>query len=177
MIDKKIRFLLAFILLVLGFSVFAWAPSMGEPPKPIKDYEYITGETINFQALMGKPTVLYFGGDWCPPCRATRPSVVKLAGEYGDKVNFVFIGSDDNSLREAKLLETQGKKYKNAMPSLTKFPAGTVKRGPSDLGDFGRIYWWPTVVVLDSQGRVTEKMEKTQNITGSLEKDILNLLK
>ncbi len=176
MINKKSRFLLTFILLIWGFSVFAWAPSMGEPPKPIKDYEYITGEAINLPALTGKPTVLYFGGDWCPPCRATRPSIAKLANEYGDRVNFVFVGSDDNNLRAAKLLEIQGKKYKIAMPTLAKFPAGTIQRGPSNLGDFGRIYWWPTVVVLDSHGLVTEKIERSVRSQG-LEQIILNLLK
>jgi thiol-disulfide isomerase/thioredoxin len=173
---KNFRLSLAFILLFLGLRVFAWAPSTGEPPKPIKNYEYVTGEAINFQSLIGKPTVLYFGGDWCPPCRATRPSIVKLAGEYGDKVNFIFIGSDDNSLRAAKLQEIQGSKYKIAMPTLAKFPAGTIQRGPSNLGDFGRIYWWPTVVVLDSHGVVTEKIERTVGVQ-NLEQIILGLLK
>ncbi len=33
-----------------------------------------------------KPALLDFGATWCGPCKALEPTIVELAGEYGDRV-------------------------------------------------------------------------------------------
>ena len=41
-----------------------------------------------------KPCVVDFYADWCRPCRMMSPIFEKLAGKYGDKVNFYKVDAD-----------------------------------------------------------------------------------
>lgn len=45
----------------------------------------------------GKPRVVNFWATWCDPCREEFPDLVRLSGEYSDKVDFVTISLDDLS--------------------------------------------------------------------------------
>lgn len=175
--SKYKKLLAAIIFSCVCMHSFAWDPAKGERPKAIENYEYVDGSTINFDSLLGKPTVLYFGGDWCPPCRLTRPHVLKLAEQFAGKVNIVFVSSDDNKFRPFKLDEARNASYKIAMPMLTKYPADTTRKGTSEMGPFGKIYWWPTVVLLDSKGIVVQKMEKGELIKRNLADELAELLK
>jgi rhodanese-related sulfurtransferase len=48
------------------------------------------------QALVsGKPTLLDFSADWCPPCRITAPILDKLREEYGGEVNILTANVDN----------------------------------------------------------------------------------
>jgi thioredoxin 1 len=43
----------------------------------------------------GVPVLVDFWAPWCPPCRALKPELQKLASEVGDKAKFAFINVDD----------------------------------------------------------------------------------
>ena len=49
------------------------------------------GNTVHFDDFKGKPIVMNFWGTWCPYCVQEMPDFNKLAGEYGDKVIFLFL--------------------------------------------------------------------------------------
>ena len=38
-----------------------------------------------------------FFATWCPPCKMLAPVVDKVAGEYGNKLNFYKINVDENT--------------------------------------------------------------------------------
>jgi thiol-disulfide isomerase/thioredoxin len=156
------------LVLVLGLigtgSCLAWKPEIGDMPLAPDIYEYVDGSDILLASLRGKPTVLYFGGDWCIPCQETRPYVLKLVKELPGKVNVVFFSSDDNRDRPAKRAESQAGDYRIAMPRYDAYPPGSRPKGLRDVGAFGRIYSFPTAIVLDAEGKVVQKYERGMTI-------------
>jgi thioredoxin 1 len=42
------------------------------------------------------PVLVDFWAPWCGPCRMVEPIVEELAEEYGDKVKFLRMNTDDN---------------------------------------------------------------------------------
>lgn len=55
----------------------------------------LDGETHYFSEIQGEVAIVNLWATWCPPCIAEMPSFQKLYEEYGDKVNFYFISSED----------------------------------------------------------------------------------
>lgn len=65
-------------------------------------------ETIRFQSLAQKPTLIKFWATWCPSCTAELPEIEKLYQETGDKVNVVLISVDENRNKLSNFLEKKG---------------------------------------------------------------------
>lgn len=64
-----------------------------------------------------KPVVVDFWATWCGPCRKLGPVLDEIAGEFGDKVKFVKVNTDEN-LKTAKDYAISG------LPSLLVFKDG-----------------------------------------------------
>jgi thioredoxin 1 len=65
------------------------------------------------------PVVVDFWAEWCPPCHKLAPILDALAEEYGERLRFVKLNSDDNP-------ETARTYHIQAMPTLTVFRKGEV---------------------------------------------------
>ncbi len=80
---------------------FAFAPSVqSETKSPIlSNYNWelkgLNTPDINFEAFKEKVVFVNFWATWCPPCRAEMPLIQKLYNDYKDRVNFVFITTDN----------------------------------------------------------------------------------
>ena len=49
------------------------------------------------QVLQSKiPVVVEFGAEWCGPCKRLEPELVKLAGEWKDKIKIMHVNVDEN---------------------------------------------------------------------------------
>ncbi len=64
-----------------------------------------------------KPVVVDFWATWCGPCRKLSPVLDDIATEFGDKVKFVKVNTDEN-LKTAKDYAISG------LPSLLVFKDG-----------------------------------------------------
>ena len=64
-----------------------------------------------------KPVVVDFWATWCGPCRKLGPVLDEVASEFGDKVKFVKLNTDEN-LKTAKDYAISG------LPSLLVFKNG-----------------------------------------------------
>jgi thioredoxin 1 len=57
----------------------------------------VTDGTFEAEVLKSdKPVLVDFWAPWCGPCRMVSPLVEELAEEYGGKVKFLKLNTDDN---------------------------------------------------------------------------------
>ena len=161
------------LLLLLISQPFAHAfkPEIGETPAPLEKLEYVDGSVFDVASLIGKPTVLYFGADWCVPCiERGRPAAVATANKYGPLgLQVIFVSMDDNRFRAAKVLESNSLGMRIAMARMDICPPGKCLNGIRDLGAFGRIYVYPTAIVLDANGVVRAKMDRGMGVAAGLD--------
>lgn len=55
-------------------------------------------QTVGFQEAKGRVVVLNFWATWCAPCIAEMPSFQKVVNDYGDRVAFYFVSSEDTQV-------------------------------------------------------------------------------
>jgi thioredoxin 1 len=67
------------------------------------------------------PVIIDIGAEWCPPCRALKPMLEKIAASYGDKAKFLVIDADT----ESKLVE---KFSVSSLPTILFFSGGVLKK-------------------------------------------------
>jgi thiol-disulfide isomerase/thioredoxin len=101
----------------------------------------LDGRSFALSELVGKPVILDFWATWCPPCRAQRDVLHKLAGEYGDRLRIVALSVDED---EAAL-----KRY------IAEHPGGTHElRATPELIELFGVEALPTLAIIDATGRV-----------------------
>lgn len=81
--------------------IISFSPSKiaEEDREMLQDYDWnlvnMEGQPVNFQSSIGEVAVINLWATWCPPCIAEMPSFQKLYNEYGGKVNFYFISTEE----------------------------------------------------------------------------------
>lgn len=96
-------------------------------------------------AVAGKPTLLWFWAPHCTFCRAEAPALLEFAKTYGDQVQILGLGAQDNLDQAVDFL---------ADTSTQKLEMVWDASGKSWL--HYKVTNQPTVVVLDAQGKVTK---------------------
>ena len=77
------------LLLLIPFTTFASLEELVGP-----ELINAAGEKVPTSSLAGKVVGLYFSAEWCPPCKAFTPELVKLRDSASDKFEVVFVSSD-----------------------------------------------------------------------------------
>ncbi|HMR92903.1 MAG TPA: TlpA disulfide reductase family protein [Chitinophagaceae bacterium] len=147
---KTIRAVLVFLLLPAALSA-----RQPEPPRPrpsrvfstgqlLQDFTStdLSGHRIQLQQLKGKIVVLNFWFIQCTPCLREIPELNKLAEDYADTSQVVFLGiALDRKTALDSFLQRTPVQY-NIIPSGRPVAA------------LYKIYSYPTHVVLNREGRV-----------------------
>ena len=66
------------------------------------------GKTLNLASLKGKPTLVNLWATWCAPCVAELPTLDRLAGAKGDRLNVVVVSQDLKADGVAEFLKDKG---------------------------------------------------------------------
>jgi nucleoredoxin len=96
-------------------------------------------------SLAGKVVGLYFSAEWCPPCKAFTPELVKLRDSASDKFEVVFVSSDRSPEAQQKYM----KDYKMNWPAV---PHDSPLR--EQLQQKYEIQGIPSLVIINDQGEL-----------------------
>jgi thiol-disulfide isomerase/thioredoxin len=83
-------------------KLLAFSPSVTseEERESLADYNWVleknNKDRLEFVDLKNKVILVNFWATWCPPCIAEMPSFELLYQDYKDKVEFLFISSEDH---------------------------------------------------------------------------------
>lgn len=134
---------LLFLLLLLPLTTFASLEDLVGP-----DLINAQGEKVELSSLEGKVIGLYFSAEWCGPCRAFTPSLVKLRDRKDDEFEVIFVSSDRSAEDQAEYM----KDYDMEFPAI---PFDSEKRRA--LGQQFGISGIPSLVIVDDQGNLITK--------------------
>lgn len=95
----------------------------------------------------GSILVLNFWATWCGPCRALEPHFERVAAEFGDRSNVLFLAADCD---EDETL---------VLPYLNEEKPKTTVVFADGLDRFLAVYTFPTLIVLDRDGKIAYRGE------------------
>jgi thiol-disulfide isomerase/thioredoxin len=81
--------------------LFSGAPGTisNEKQETLSDYNWSLqtpdGKSVDFSSSAGKVIILNSWATWCPPCLAEMPSLQSLYNDYGKKVDFYFVSTEE----------------------------------------------------------------------------------
>lgn len=140
-------------------QVIAFSPTKisEENRESLKDYNWnlidLKGKPVNLRHSIGKVAVVNLWATWCPPCIAEMPSFQKLYRDYGGKVDFFFVSSEDS---EKLKLFLEKKNY-----DLPVFQP--LSMAPEQL----RSRSLPTTYVISRSGKIV--VDKKDLLTGTMQ--------
>ena len=83
-------------------KLLAFSPSITseDERESLADYNWAleknNKDKLKFEDLKSKVIIVNFWATWCPPCIAEMPSFELLYRDYKDKVEFLFVSSEDH---------------------------------------------------------------------------------
>lgn len=170
--------LLALLLFTpLGFHarvfvsrIFSFSPSELEKEEQFTlssyNWKLITlgGEAFNFKNAKGKVVLVNFWATWCPPCVAEMPSLQALYADYGGKIEFVMVASDEHEKVKVFLNKT---KY--------DFPVYFERSTSPEVLSAEYI---PTTFIIDKKGKIVIEKTGSANWNSTTTRELLeNLIK
>jgi len=122
----------------------------------------VNATDVNLKDLKGKVVFINYWATWCPPCRAEMPSIQLLYDEYNDKIEFIFITSDDKPKVDKFYLDN------NYM-----LPTYNILSNPPEEIDTQSI---PATFIIDKNGKVALSEYGPANWNSSKVKKLLDEL-
>jgi thiol-disulfide isomerase/thioredoxin len=136
---------LAILVLVLVLFVNSGVSisSKAAPDAPdITIREWLTDDNPDVSSTQGKVMLLDFWATWCSPCVKGIPKLIKLNNKYKDQgLELIALSQDKSSDAVRQLIEDKDINYHVAIDNGT--------------ADWYEIKGYPTMVVVNSEGKIT----------------------
>ena len=115
----------------------------------VPDFQFTDaeGNTLYFEDFKGKPVVINFWGTWCPWCVVEMSDFNKLAGEYGEDINFIFLDVPNGADETVEAVQTfmEENEYHNITSYFDSLGYGCYVFGISSF---------PTTIYIDADGNL-----------------------
>jgi thiol-disulfide isomerase/thioredoxin/Tfp pilus assembly protein PilF len=112
------------------------------------DYSFTSaqGEYFSSKELEGKVVFIDFWGEWCGPCRAITPDLVRVYKKYKDNPNFVMLGISSDSREDEQKWKDYVAKNKMDWPQFLDLRREVINRF--------QVQGYPTGIVISHEGIV-----------------------
>ena len=126
----------------------------------------VDGKPFDIKMLRGKVVLIDFWATWCGPCRGEIPNMKQLYGQYKNK-GFEIVGVSVD--KQVSTLQTF--LASEQIPWISLSETVTIAGGqPGIAGTYG-IRSYPTMWLLDREGRVVSTSARGANLKALLEKE------
>lgn len=134
-----------------------------EPFAPDFSFKTLEGETISNSALRGKVVLLDFWGTWCPPCRASVPTLVSIHKKFSDRpFQIVGVSSDNDEDKWKAFIAAQKMSWSEYIDL-----SGSVQA-------LFEVHEFPTYIVLDRGGVIQMRQSGLGPETGEELQEAIN---
>ena len=134
-----------------------------EPFAPDFSFVALEGDTISNSTLRGKVVLLDFWGTWCPPCRASVPTLVNIHKKFSDRpFQIVGVSSDTDEDKWKTFIAAN----KMTWPEYIDLPGS--------LQALFEIHEFPTYIVLDRNGVIQMRQSGWDIEIGGQIEDAIN---
>lgn len=119
-------------------------------PKIAPDFSIktLTGETVSYSSLKGKPLVINFAASWCGPCELEAPVLAKMYEKYKDRANFLGIAVRDKEEDQRVFAERHGLNFPIGLDPDGKVLYSYQKAGKVNMSGI------PTTFFVDKDGTI-----------------------
>jgi thiol-disulfide isomerase/thioredoxin len=139
-------------------------------PEPVFTFQPVNDRSAPLKATPGKVLVIDFAQTWCAPCRAELPEIARLKDDLKDRkdIQFVLVATDAQGDTPEKFGQFAARQHID-LP-LAFDPGGKARAA------FG-VHGFPSVVVLDRDGRVRFTHEGYNSAETNFRRDLSQLLR
>jgi thiol-disulfide isomerase/thioredoxin len=117
---------------------------------------------LDLFSYRGRPVVLFFWTSWCPACAMSLRHVQKMQQAWADRgVTVIGVNGDENGRQALAELARPGPSWRNLMDG---------ESGPV-VTAWG-LHLWPTLVLVDAEGRIRERCSRWSMLAASLESQL-----
>lgn len=136
-----------------------------EAPK-FSSKDLLTQKVANLDELLlgKKPIVIDFWGIWCGPCIKSIPDLKQAQNDLKGKVNFISVAWDSENKKEQTISFIKKKEM-----NWIHFFEDRTKNDPAYLNVNYGIDSYPTLVLIDADGKLSKRAEGTTEVKQLLE--------
>lgn len=148
------------MVLVLTFAMVAWIaataiakdkPSKNPQAPAFSEKDIFGKDTITLSSYQGKVVLLNFWATWCPPCRLEIPDIIELSKKYKDQLVVIGVSVDQDRSPVAPFVKQNKMNYP------------VIYGTDQIITDFGGISAIPTSFIIDTRGKIVQKIVGYRN--------------
>lgn len=147
--SRAFRWVVDLSVLALVLAVVGAFQTRNHPRGDAPAYVFTTleGGTVSLASMQGKPTLVAVWAPWCGVCKAESGNVSRVYRWLGSRANVVSVATGYGQVAEVQnYMQAQGVDY-------------PVLLARDDFQQVMRISAFPTVFVIDAQGRIVSSMQ------------------